>query len=59
MRRTPANPTHQFTLPEHIPLSQHVGQIMVLGQFPNQQRIEVTYINKKTRQLHYKILTKN
>lgn len=59
MKRTPTNPIIKIEVPTHVPLSQHVGQILAVGRYPNSRKVEVTYVNKSTRTLHCKILTKN
>lgn len=51
--------SQRLFIPEHVPLTQHVGQVMVLGTYPDQRKIEVTFVNYKTREVRYKILPKN
>lgn len=60
MKRVSPDTFGKFDLPEHVPVSRHhVGQVLVLGHYPTQQKIEVTFVDMKNRQIRYKILPKN
>lgn len=59
MKKTPAVESIKIGVPDHVPLSQHVGQVLVVGTYPHQKKVEVVFVNKANRTLHCKLLTKN
>lgn len=60
MRRVSPDTFGKFDMPEGRSVSRHwVGQVLVLGTYPNQRKIEVTFVDHKNKQIRYKILTKN
>ena len=46
MRRTPAVPAIRLSIPDHWLNKVSVGQVLTIGQYPNQEKYEILYVNR-------------
>lgn len=45
MKKTPAVPTTKHEVPARLIHQLSVGQVLTVGQYPNQQKYEILYVN--------------